>query len=342
MPEIRKRAYRRGFKEAGLDVKVCIIGHPADRDEGVRSVSTHLAVGLTDDGVVVKTADISSRGIIGEIRSFRPDIVHFVLSPTTVGLLSAKFLSATSPGSISVVSALHPSLIDSKLLGFLKPNLVLAQSNRSAMLLRKLGFDVRILTNGADVGRFRPFDEESKKNLRELYEIDKEALVVLHVGPLKDERNLGILAEVQRLEGIQVVIVGRERERFDSRLIRRLENEGCVVWMKHLARIEDVYNASDCYVFPTTNRKACIETPLSVLEAMACNLVVISTRFGALFEMFEEGEGLTFVSRPEDIPDFLRSSRNLFRWTTTREKVMAYSWKKIVKKLRTYYDELLC
>jgi glycosyltransferase involved in cell wall biosynthesis len=114
-----------------------------------------------------------------------------------------------------------------------------------------------------------------------------------------------------------------------------------MVWIKHFSSIEDIYNISNCYVFPTVNRKACIETPLSVLEAMACNLPVISTRFGALSEMFEAGGGLHFVSRQEDILGVLRSVRDSVEKATTREKVKVYSWEEVVRKLEMIYDELL-
>ena len=66
--------------------------------------------------------------------------------------------------------------------------------------------------------------------------------------------------------------------------------------------IEEVYALSDCYVFPTPpmNKINSIEIPLSVLEAMACNLSVITTKFGALPKVFEEGDGLIFVDDGED------------------------------------------
>ena len=35
-------------------------------------------------------------------------------------------------------------------------------------------------------------------------------------------------------------------------------------------------------MFSTVDPKACIETPLSVLEALSCNIPVITTKFGSL------------------------------------------------------------
>jgi glycosyltransferase involved in cell wall biosynthesis len=300
-----------------------------------------LAAGLAKNGIEVREVDISSKKILRDIRSFKPDIVHFVLSPTTIGILSAKFLASINPGVKSIVSAVHPSLIDSRLLGLFKPDMVLAQSNRSARLLDKLGFDVKILTNGVDIERFRPVDEETKKNLRGFYGIGRDEFVVLHVGPMKRKRNLGVLAEIQKSGYAQVLVVGREGERIDNALVRRLEETGCIVWIRHFPNIENIYQISDFYVFPTLNEKACIETPLSVLEAMACNLPIISTRFGALTEMFSEGDGVHFLASNQGVVEVLGRAKISNEITATRDKVISYSWSEIVRKLEGIYDELL-
>ena len=106
---------------------------------------------------------------------------------------------------------------------------------------------------------------------------------------MQKERNLDIFKTIQKDDGYQVVIVGRETEIADKQLMRELQEAGCLVWIKHFSNIEDIYNLADCYVFPTIQEKACIESPLSVLEAMACNLPVVTTRFGALASIFGEG-----------------------------------------------------
>ena len=61
---------------------------------------------------------------------------------------------------------------------------------------------------------------------------------------------------------------------------------------EYITHLEEIYALSDCYVFPTTDRRYCVEMPLSVLEAMSCNLPMLTTRFGALPGVFEEASGL--------------------------------------------------
>ena len=115
------------------------------------------------------------------------------------------------------------------------------------------------------------------------------------------ERNLDVFKDIQNQDGNLVLIIGRQYENADKQVIDELEEAGCNVWIKHFPDIEEIYNLSDCYVFPTINKKACIEMPLSVMEAMACNLPVITTKFGALPRVFDQTDGLFFVDENKDI-----------------------------------------
>ena len=84
----------------------------------------------------------------------------------------------------------------------------------------------------------------------------------------------------------------------------------------------------------------CIEMPLSVLEAMSCNLPVISTKFGALPRIFEEGDGLIFVDSEEDIIGAVKKVKNTDVNIETREKVLPYAWGNVVRWLEGIYEEL--
>jgi len=138
-----------------------------------------------------------------------------------------------------------------------------------------------------------------------------------------------------------VLIVGRENEAADEKLMCELQEAGCLVWVRHFPRIEQIYQMSDCYVFPTIYKKACIETPLSVLEAMACNLPIITTRFGALPNIFNEGLGLFFAEKVEDIPGIVRDAKDDNPPVETRRKVLPYSWDHLTHNLIEIYEELL-
>ena len=123
-------------------------------------------------------------------------------------------------------------------------------------------------------------------------------------------------------------------------LVKELQGAGCLVWIKHFDRIEEIYHISDCYVFPTLEPKACIETPLSVLEAMACNLPVVTTRFGALTRAFKEGDGFAFVDDVAGIPgaiDRVRQSGTV----RTRAMVLPYSNEEMARQLIDIYKKVI-
>jgi len=113
------------------------------------------------------------------------------------------------------------------------------------------------------------------------------------------------------------------------------------VWNKYFENIEEIYGIADCYAFPTTDETASIGIPLTVLEAMACNLPVITTKFGGLPRIFREGEGLFFLKNQPRLPEFLENineSRLVCRnWVRTRKKVLPYSWDKIAERFESIY-----
>jgi glycosyltransferase involved in cell wall biosynthesis len=96
---------------------------------------------------------------------------------------------------------------------------------------------------------------------------------------------------------------------------------------------------ADCYVFPTISGNS-IFTPLSVLEAMSCNLPVISTRFDGLLKCFIGVGGLLIVDSEKGFLDSIRSIKNDPINIDTRENIIPYSWEDIVKKLETIYIKI--
>jgi len=59
---------------------------------------------------------------------------------------------------------------------------------------------------------------------------------------------------------------------------------------RYIKKIEEIYQLSDCYIFPITFEGGGISILLSVLEAMACNLPVVTTKFGGLPAIFKGGD----------------------------------------------------
>jgi glycosyltransferase involved in cell wall biosynthesis len=322
-------------------MKVCLVGHFSDTlDEGVRNVAKNLGNALEEHGIELQKLAISCLREWKSVHTFRPDIIHFVLTPTSRGFITAKIISNLHPEAKAVISAIHPSLVGARLLQPFKPDMVLIQSKSSDRLFKSMGCKTRFFPNGVDTEKFRPKSQEDIRRLRDEFAVPTKSFVVLHLASMRKQRNLDVFKTIQRQEGCQVIIVARENEAGGTQLTRELQEAGCLVWRKHFPNIADIYGIADCYVFPTTEPKACIETPLSVLEAMACNLPVVTSRFGALPGLFHEGAGLFFAERAEQILDFTQAIKSEQPRVDTRHQVLPYSWAGLAADLMAIYEEL--
>ena len=108
--------------------------------------------------------------------------------------------------------------------------------------------------------------------------------------------------------------------------------------MDYFKNIEEIYALSDCYIFPVI-KGGSILTPLSVLEAMSCNLPAITRDFEGLTRIFSEGNGLIYIEKDEDFicaMDMIKKGIEV----KTREKVLAYSWENVAQRLGGIYNEL--
>jgi glycosyltransferase involved in cell wall biosynthesis len=81
----------------------------------------------------------------------------------------------------------------------------------------------------------------------------------------------------------------------DPEIEASLRAAGVNIVRRYLPDIERYYQAADVYLFPVEQEHGSVEIPLSVLEAMACDTPVVSTRFGGLPELFDDGPGLSYA-----------------------------------------------
>ena len=142
---------------------------------------------------------------------------------------------------------------------------------------------------------FHPVAKQRKLELMNEHGIDVDRFTILHVGHINRKRNIQILKELQR-DSSQVIVVGSTSTDQDKDLADELRIAGVKVITSCVENIEEIYQLSDCYIFPVTSNTASIEVPLSVLETMACNLPVVTTRYGGWVPtMFNsEDNGLFF------------------------------------------------
>jgi glycosyltransferase involved in cell wall biosynthesis len=217
----------------------------------------------------------------------------------------------------------------------LAPDLVLTPSLMLLDELGGLGVRAEFLPMGVDHERFVPVrDGAAKKQLRRAYGVVEDGHVVLHVGHLQPGRNLGWMRSVRELTGATVLVVAGTAMGRDERTVQLLDAMDVKLLNTYFAHVEEIYQLADAYVFPVQDAGAAIGVPLSVLEAMACNLPVVTTPFGGLPRMFEEGDGLFFASDAHQFASLTRCALEMPRAeVSTRQLALRYSWRRVVGQI---------
>ncbi len=323
-------------------MRICIAadfsGH---QDEGFKNIAFNLSRELSAHHNILKLdmSRLFSPGLWQSIKEFHPDIIHYIPGRTVKSFLVLKILALYSGRAKTIMSAFHSDIacVPGSLVVLLRPDLILTQADEVERKFKGLNCAVDFLPNGVDTEKFRPVSPEIKEGLRRKYGIDRQKFVVLHVGHLIKARNLQILSKIQGA-GNQVIVVSSLYRKMDNMLYGKLRDSGCIVWREHIKNIEEIYSLADCYVFPVEKGYSVL-MPLSVMEAMACNLPVISTRFEGLAKFFEGGNGLTYVEREEDILTELNNLKDSNVPIDNREKVRQFSWKNLSEKLSAIYSE---
>nr|MBC7244137.1 glycosyltransferase family 4 protein [Chloroflexota bacterium] len=316
-------------------------------DEGIKNVAVSLSRALSTEHTVLlltsggrndadcKVYNVNVNRLLLDVRlgaivrRFQPQAIIYV--PTACGtvfsFVRAKVLRFYGHGVPTSLITLQPrphTAWGKWLIAHLAPDWVLAQSTRTVRAMNALGCRTALLPPAVDTQRFRPASTAEKAMLRRKYGVPDAATVVAHVGHLKNKRNLACFLALQMTGCYHTVVVTSTSTKQDESLKEALRSAGGTVIDTYVASIEDIYRLADVYLFLAKEDTAAIELPLSVLEAMSCNLPVITTPFGGLPDFFAEGRGLLYWSGETAIVDTIEAV--LAMPTATRTLVESYTW----------------
>lgn len=243
------------------------------------------------------------------INEFAPEIIiYFPFASTTfAGFVRHFILSNFYPTAKNLMIALQPKPIKffpKQLVRFIKPEKILTPSPLLIFNLKKLNIKAKIFPLPTNLSEFSPIsNNDIKKELRKKYNIPNDAYVIIHVGHLNDGRNLMSLSPLQKNKN-QVVIVGSSstpKESIGPKSFKKdLIKEGFIIIDKYIENIEELYQLSDLYIFPVIKVNSSIGLPLSVLEARACGIPVLTTDFGSIKYFLGNDYGNIFYCKPED------------------------------------------
>lgn len=159
---------------------------------------------------------------------------------------------------------------------------------------------VRVIPNGVPAARFPPVDAERRALARATLGLDGERQVVVYLGSLSPEKNVGdAVAVVARLPDTDLVVVGDGPER--ARLVRLADEVAPrrVTFVGGTADPASALAAADVLVLPSTTEGM----PAVLIEAGLSALPVVATDVGGVGEVVVDGETGRLVP-PADPPAF--------------------------------------
>ena len=208
---------------------------------------------------------------------------------------------------------------------------------------------IRIVYNGVDTERFSPGQcQPHRQQTRRRLGLSADgvmALIVAHNFRLKGVDTL--LAAMRRLQAgpqVRLVIVGGKHVDSWRRRVARLGLSEQVIFA---GRVDDplpYYAAADCYVHPTYYDPC----SLVLLEAAACGLPLITSRYNGASEIFHDGEDVLLVDDPADAAAMAAAMRILLDSSTRRRlgeaaraTILQHSFHRNVDQILEIYDEIL-
>lgn len=158
--------------------------------------------------------------------------------------------------------------------------------------------DSEVIPNFVDTDFFY----KKPSDLKERLGIPKNAFVIGHVSnfaPIKQVYHFSYLAEHLKADGMLDNVYflmcgdGREKPSLEERMMKIDAWENCrFCGIMDSNEIAEAYNVMDVFVLPSKHEG----NPLTILEAMACQVPVIGTRVGGIEETIENGGGFLFPS----------------------------------------------
>jgi len=301
------------------------------------------------------------------IEEFQPDIVH--THAAKAGALGRK--AAKACGVPVIVHTYHGHVFHSYF-GALKTRLYkfierrLAKQSDGIIAISPLQKEelskqhkicppdkINVIPLGFDLGKFQENLAEKRLQTRAAYQLGDDDVAVAIVGRLAPIKNHGLFLDaVERLlkkkirARFFIVGDGSEKKAIEERANLLNNTYGnCITltsWITDIA----TFNAGMDIVCLTSDNEG---TPVSLIEAQACNLPVISTDVGGVRDILKEGE-TGFVVPPKDVRSFAEKLELLVTNKEIRKKMSQNGWNfveeqfhytTLVKNMEAYYRELL-
>jgi len=163
---------------------------------------------------------------------------------------------------------------------------------------------IAIIYNGVDIERFHPRNGQYREEIRARYGIGHEFLILFISNNFR-MKGLGYLikalADIKQKDYplFRLLVLGRDRKNLYLRMAKKLGISERVIFVGSTDEPEKYYGAADLLVHPSFY-DAC---SLSVLEALASGLPVVTTYANGAMGMVDHGEDGWVVKDPKDLDE---------------------------------------
>jgi UDP-glucose:(heptosyl)LPS alpha-1,3-glucosyltransferase len=209
---------------------------------------------------------------------------------------------------------------------------------------------IMVIFNCVDLERFHPRNREIYRNAKRMaLGINPETLLLIFVGNNYRLKGVGSLLRAMAILKKQfpnlpfrLLILGRGQRRRYMRLAKRVGVLDLTLFLGSVGEIEQYYAASDIYVHPTFYDSC----SLTVLEALASGLPVITSRFNGAAEIILSDEGGRVIEDPADVENLAESIAYFFDENRrSKVRIIVRQWVEkyslayhIGEILRVYYE----
>lgn len=295
-------------------------------DEGIKKTASNLLSELDtnhkltvycrygfekDNITIIKTnALFLSYALRRNIRSSDTEVLIYLpfMSSTFASYLRMRVLrQIAKKRTKTIFIALQPKPVKNwqkSIIQKIKPEFALTPSPLLKLYWDQIGVENLLFPLPTNLSQFKPVEEKEKLLLRKKYNLPERSFIISHIGHLTDGRNLNTLINIQN-ENRTIIFVGSSSSPSKSSrsdiILRNLISKGVTVLNKYIENIEEVYQLSDAYIFPVIEKNSSIGLPLSILEARACGVPVVTTDYGSVKQFLNDDYGNIYYCEADNI-----------------------------------------
>ena len=213
---------------------------------------------------------------------------------------------------------------------------------------------VKVIPLGFDLTKFYENIEEKRNSTRKKYSISDNEIAIGIVGrfaPIKNHKFFfdaieNVLKQTTKALKILVVGDGETRVEIEKRAaeINQKFGEKIILtsWIKDIAS----FNPGMDIICLTSDNEG---TPVSLIEAQACNVPVISTNVGGVKDIMEDGN-TGFIINKNDLKEYTKKLLLMVENDEIRQKMSQngktfvqykFHYTRLVKDMEDFYKELL-